>query len=533
MKLGSFNTKVGVLSKRIPTLVGLGVLVVGLVVGIVLLGTGTNVFAPRATPETTPKNIKITNVSDSGFTVSFATDEATAGFIKYGTEERKITTQSADDRDKLTGSVGSFTLHHITVTGLQPATQYYYLLGTGSGATFDNNGSAFTIRTAAKGGTPSAAKTAYGSVSTEAGTPADGAIVYIAIEGVGELSTLVKSSGSWAVPLSNARTKDGTGFAQITDESVLQLEVRGSNPRQQLRHQTLVSNSQPVTALQFGTTTPETLAASGATTQTASESGDLTDGADEKTATDGATTKRGGIADLLGSDSGLTATATDSALYGADATASAVVDLENEKHQIINTTQPTITGTVPPNVKIRIEVHSDTQITQELISNPDGTFSLNIEELGKHLEPGEHTVTYSYIDPNTNQEVTKTQTFTVKPKAGSNQLAMANTSPSPTPKVTPSPSPSPTPFGSGNPYPVGGSASSSASQSAAASSSGSASQSGKASQSARTTLPSTASGVPVSGSIGTTATLVIGGLFFLLAGGWSYWIAREYVRQEE
>jgi hypothetical protein len=525
------GSKSGMLSKRIPTLVGLGILVVGLVVGVILLGTGTNVFAPRATPETTPKQIRITNITDTGFSVSFATDESTPGFLKYGTEERKISTQSPDDRDKLTGSVESFFLHHITVGGLQPDTQYYYLLGTGGGTTFDNNGSPFIIKTAPRGGTPSAAKTAYGSVSTESGSPADGAVVYISIEGVGELSTLVKSSGSWAVPLSNARTKDSSAYAQITEDAILQIEVKGVSPQQQLRYQTAVNNSQPIAALQFGKSAPEAIADAGQKIATQAAALDEL-GADATKSARG-----GGIGDLLAEDDGLTATELndeDALWYGANSTASATLSLENEKHQLINTDQPTFTGIVPPNVTVTIEIHSETEITQQLISNPDGSFSLNIEELGKTLEPGEHTVTYSYEDPNTGQTVTKTQTFTVKPKTGtSNQLAQANPTPSPTPtpKATPtpspSPSPSPTPFGSGNPYPVGGSASQSASKSAAAT------KSAGASGSARTSMPSTASGVPVSGSVGTTMTLVIGGLFFLFAGAWSFWISKEYVRQEE
>lgn len=510
----------GMLDKRIPTLLGLTVLVVGLVIGIVLLGQGTNVFAPRATPETTPKQIRITNVSDTSFTVSFATDDSTPGFLKYGTEEKKTSTQAPDDRDKITGSVESYTLHHITVTGLQPATQYYYLLGTGSGSTFDNDGSPFSIKTVARAGTPSAAKTAYGSVSTETGSPADGAIVYIAIDGIGELSTLVKSSGSWAIPLSNARLKDTGAYAELTEDKTLSVEVRGTDTRQIIRHSTAISKSQPVSALQFGKNPGEM--ASG-------ESEDSDTGTASKSAS-----QEGSLSNLISDvDPNLTAgstgedliatptvddelSSTDSASIGESEESSAsaaALDLTILDHQVISSTQPVISGVVPPNVSITIEVHSDTEITQQLISNADGTFSLDIEALGKNLEPGEHTVTYSYEDPNTGETVTKTQTFTVDPKEDVEQLALADTS------GTKSSTPTPTPFGSGNPYPVGGNTP--ATQSATPSATPT------ATKSARTSMPSTASGIPVSGSVGTTTALVAGGLFFLLAGAWSFWISRE------
>ena len=43
------------MQKRIPTLIGLGFLVIGLVVGVVFLGKGAGIFAPRAAPETKPR----------------------------------------------------------------------------------------------------------------------------------------------------------------------------------------------------------------------------------------------------------------------------------------------------------------------------------------------------------------------------------------------------------------------------------------------------------------------------------------------
>ncbi len=522
----------GMLDKRIPTLLGLSVLVIGLVIGIVLLGQGTNVFAPRATPETTPKQIRVTNVSDTSFTVSFATDEATPGFLRYGTEAQKTSTQAPDDRDKLTGAVDSYTLHHITVTGLQPATEYFYLLGTGSGSTFDNNGVPFSVKTVARAGTPSAAKTAYGSVSSEAGSPADGAIVYIAMDGIGELSTLVKSSGSWAIPLSNARTTADGSYAQLTDNQVLNVEVRGTSPRQQIKYQTRISSSQPVAALQFGKT-PGQDAISAEATESAQSSESSQSVARQGALSDLINGSTGEISDTDSDatiDDGVVGTPTvdttdladgSQATASAEATVSAtVLDLTTEDHQVITTMQPVITGVVPPNVTINIEVHSETQIYQQLVSNADGTFSLDIEALGKTLEPGEHTVTYSYEDPNTGETITKTQTFTVAPHDDDvQQLAQADTSRTQ--------SPSPTPFGSGNPYPVGGTGAATQSATPAATPATS-----SATTSARTSMPSTASGIPVSGSVGTTTALVGGGLFFLLAGAWSFWMSSELGRRE-
>ena len=145
-------------------------------------------------------------------------------------------------------------MHYINVRGLQPNTSYYYVLNTNGGALFDNNGTPLKIITARKSGSPTAAKTIYGTVSTESGAPAEGAVVYIAIEGAGEMSSLVASSGSWAIPLSNARTVDGAEYAKIDDDTSLQVFAQGSDPTQISRGTITVAEAQPIPPLIFGQT---------------------------------------------------------------------------------------------------------------------------------------------------------------------------------------------------------------------------------------------------------------------------------------
>lgn len=523
--------KKSLLRRQIPTLIGLGILVVGLVAGMLFIGQGAGVFAPRATPQTTPKLIKITNVSDTSFTASFLTDEATVGFVKYGTEPTRLNAQASDDRDQLSGTVGKYSLHHITVRGLDPATTYYFTLGTASTADFDNNGSPFTVTTAKRGGTPSAAKTSYGSVVTSSGTPAEGSVVYVTINGVGELSSLVKNSGSWAVPLSNARTSDGANYAKIEDTDSMGLMVQGPSAAQTSQLTVTVKDSQPVAAITLGQNGAAVAAKMTDDSGTGGQSSETSDSTTQ--ATDSATTgltatstatgsgATGGLNTLLSqsdlSASGSATTATSSA------SPSAVVNLESTKPQVVTTTQPVITGKAAPNVRVRIEVHSDNQINYELVADANGGFTLDVAKLSEQLEPGEHTVTYAYTDPTTGQEVVKTQTFTVQ--APTNQLAQATTTKTTGSSSTKSSSPSPTPFSSSNPFPVGGA-------SGSATPKPSPSSSPAASGSSRVAYPSTSSGIPVSGTLSTTIFLVAGGLVLMLAGTWSFWMAKLWTTDD-
>lgn len=510
------------LDKRIPTILGLLVLVVALVAGIFLLGDGPGVFAPRATPATTPKKIKITNVTDNSFTISFLTDEKTPGFIKYGTQSNSLNSQASDDRDQLSGTVSDFQMHHITVRGLQPTTSYYYTLGTGSNAKFDNNGSPFTIKTSARNGAPAAAKTIYGSVSNQAGNPADGAVVYVTLANAGEMSSLVKASGSWAIPLSNARTKDGSGYAQVTDSDTIILSVQGNILNETISHNTTVSEAQPVPTLSFGQTTPSAtdtqaeIAPIKVEDETQPESPDNFTFAEETiTASDEASYVATPILNDLSdqeqsSRSALLNEITQPLTSTQSATTEAkpevtVLNLENEEAQTVTTSQPKITGKAAPNVQITIEVHSDTNIQEFITADADGNFELDIAALSKTLEPGPHEVTYSYTDPTTNEVISKTVNFTVEEPV--QQLAQAE------------------PYGSGNPYPP-------ETVAPEASEAAQASESADASDEARVSIPATDEAIPVSGSVGTTMALVFGGLFFIVSGLWSFWISHQLGKDE-
>ncbi len=552
----------GLWKKRIPTLVGLLLLIGALVAGTIFFQDGLGVFSPRATPETTPKKVRITNISDTSFSVSFLTDESTSAFIKHGTDPNKLEKTQADDRDQLSGTVKDYKTHHLTVVGLQPNSVYYYVIGTGDGATFDNEGSPFTITTARRVSTPAAAKTVYGSVTTESGAPAEGAIVYVAIEGAGELSSLVKTSGSWAVPLSNTRTADKAGYAEITDDTQMQILVQGPEASRTAQGAVLVKDAQPVPTIAYGQTNISPIkddqlalkdsdqeSAAGEsggdeneTSQVATDEGELDSEADEVSITSEEDDEVAQSADdeLATASAQLTA-AERTLVIDEDASASGSTEIPT-----INTTQPIISGKAAAGVVVTIEIHSDTNISQQLIANPDGSFSLDIAQLSQQLEPGEHTVTYSYIDPNTGEKVTKTQTFIVDDDAltSSTQLAQANpvATPTPTPTATPAPTATPRPYSSENPYPIGDATRSATATTNPSGGTGSITDSGtgsatggtstttttSTSSSTRISNPSTSSGIPVSGSVGTTLTLIFGGLFFITSGAWSFWASKQF-----
>lgn len=249
------SAKSPVLEKKFPTLIGLTILLGALVAGVFFIGSGPGIFSPRATPETTPSQVKITNVTENSFSVSFLTTDVTTGFLKYGTSTSSLRSQASDDRDQLTGNVGTYNTHHITVRGLQPETTYYFTLGTGSDSAFDNNGQPYSITTGRRVNN-TLAQTVYGTVLTNASTPAEGTVVYVTIENSIQLSTLVRSSGTWAIPLVQLRSSDGNGVPQISSNTPMTVFVQGKQPDETAQLTTTVGQPQlPIETITLGQAT--------------------------------------------------------------------------------------------------------------------------------------------------------------------------------------------------------------------------------------------------------------------------------------
>ncbi len=564
-----FKKPGSVMNKKMPTLLGLLILVGALVSGLVFFGEGTGVFAPRATPQTEPKKIRITNVSDTAFTISFYTAANSVGFIKYGVKADDLESQASDDRDQLSGNVSEHRLHHITVRGLNPETDYYYVLGTENNE-YDSDGEPFVITTSPEIDAPiPAAMTIHGSIATAGGTPAEGSIVYITHPDIGPMSSLVQSSGSWAIPLSQARSKAGDSFANLVENEQIQIFVQGQSATATITHQVSVAEAQPVEELSFGAggaAAGQQATASAQNIEVAPGTATQSAQSQPQTSTFSAMMPTGTELSPDSSISGRLSELLGQAEEGkVDSSASAVLDISetssaSEAGTLVTNSKPKIKGKAAPNVKVKIEIHSDNQIETEVTADAGGDFEIDLEELKEGLEPGEHTVTYSYIDPETGEVVEVTESFIVEdPDAvkvaqvnnstgtdyGYDSGSSTDSSDSdsdtsftqegeeassgfPTATVTPANSLTVTPtsssarytgtddvpYGSGNPYPM-------------TSPTASASPTLRPTIATRSAVVATESAMYESGSVTNTIALIVGGFFLIACGSWSWWLAKE------
>lgn len=449
-------------NKKLPAIIGILLLIVGVGAGIFLVQNDTG-FIPRAAPEFAPQSLVVTNISENSFSISWVTDEKTGGFLKYGVVANKIKTVENDDRDQLTGSTGSYTTHHITIKSLEPETTYYFKIASGGKNQFyDNNGQPYQVTTASVLGTPPPSDSAYGEVITSASTPADGAIVYISLPGAARLSTMV-TDGQWALSLSEARTSSFQSYVEYDQESTVYdvLVKNGVIEESQIIVNT--GSDQPMATVTLGQDYDFSVQKESMDPDT-SEEDKLLDESNEEGVE--AKTESGFNLDPLGAVT--------------EATEELTVLNPAVENEDINSTKPEFMGTAPAGTTLTIEVHSDPEYSDTVIVGENNTWSWAPPN---DLDPGDHTITVSFEDENGILQ-TLTRSFVVYAADDSTNPAFTAT-----PSATPIPTPIPTP--ASTPVP-------------------------------RVSQPSTSSGVPEPGSVENTFMILGLGMILMGVGGFLY-----------
>ncbi|MCL5095908.1 MAG: Ig-like domain-containing protein [Patescibacteria group bacterium] len=391
---------------RIPTLVGLFLIGISLTATVVLFKNAQTLFT-QASPDYAPSDVKITNVNESSLTVSWVTTNTASGSLNFG-ETPSLGSVISDDRDQVSGKTSQFATHYITLRYLKPGTQYYFKIISGN-KTYDRDGEAYIVTTAPE--IPAAQNQSspiYGTVIKNDGTPAEGAIVYLNINKTTPLSTLVKTSGSWLLPLNNTRSADLLSLAEIKENDKIDIFVQdGNEGSAKAKAKILVGN--PLPQITLGKTSDFTqekaLPSTSPTTET--------------------------FPDLNSSVGSPSATSTPPASLIPALTTPAT-------ESAIPSDKPLISGTGIPGKTVTIKIESEAPITGTTKISENGSWTWTPPT---GLTPGEHTVTITTADK-TGKLLTFVRKFTVL--ASGTQVVEAAT-PSATPKTSPTPTPKPTP----------------------------------------------------------------------------------------
>ncbi len=388
--------------KTIPVLAGLLIIAGGILAGVGAVQYQTSRQA-MASENFAPSNLKITNVSDTGFSVSWITNVATAGYVVYGEMADNLQLKTVDDRDKDQNVPSDYFIHYVSILGLKPGSWSYFKVGSGK-SEFGLGEENFKVQTGVTITDQPAADAAYGQVVTENNDPAEGAVVYLQVPGAGLLSSLTKPSGAFAIPVSGARSEGLDKFVKLNkDNDLISVWVENGS---------LGSSSAAIPASMLSPIPNLTL-------------GKIYDFSTMKT-----------------NNSTPVESKFENEKVLLPTNVSLLSPFENEA---IATEKPVIIGKAPPGTIVSIEVNSEEVIKTEVTADDLGNFSFQVPN---NLAEGEHTVTIT----STINGVLKTikKSFVVSAQTSSSPFytatpsATLRPSPSPTRAVTPSVTPRPT-----------------------------------------------------------------------------------------
>lgn len=385
-------------SQKIPTLLGLGIIIFGIAATTYLVDTGT-LSIGQAAPGELPKNVRITSISDTSFTVSYVTDKETTGTVTYGKDD-SLGSIALDQRDQDANNLSSHKVHSITVQNLQPESKYFFAIISGEDR-YIQDGSAFQITTGPTISTlPSDLPPVTGSVLTPEGSAPKEAIVYITSQGAQTISALLRPDGTYSLPINQLRAEDLSTYFSLPSDQILKMLVQNSTLKSSVM--VLPSQAPPVPSIILSKDYDFTVSSSPLDT-------------------------------LIGEYGFPTLYATTSADHTPSITSP-------KKDEVFKDQKPLFKGIASPGATVRITIESEEKIENQVTASSNGSWSFRPSQ---PLLPGTHTITITAPDPFGVLRTIK-QTFTVYAQ-GSRVGESATPSATPTLTATPQPTQEPTP----------------------------------------------------------------------------------------
>lgn len=195
----------------LPTILGLIVLIVGVLAGVTLINS-RQIFKIGANTEATPKNVRVSNITNSSATITWTSDIESVGFIKWGKSELSLSKVALEE-----GEEKSF-VHSVNVLGIDPNSKIFFKINS-EGKDYDNDGITWSLTTNSSNNTSNNSLIATGTIlNSNSSTPAK-AIVYLTINGV-VVSAMTSVEGNYVIPLSSY-------FVNIPETTAIEISVQG------------------------------------------------------------------------------------------------------------------------------------------------------------------------------------------------------------------------------------------------------------------------------------------------------------------
>jgi len=401
---------------KIPTLIGIIFLIFGIAAGIYFINS-QQIFRLKASPEAAPKDVRISNITDSSFTVSWVSDKSTTGFIKWGNSQGSLDSTELDEME--TESI----THTTTVRGLQPQGGYYFDIYS-DGSRFDNGGIPWQVNLTPSLASSGKSELISGRILDSVGNAVKNALVFVTLDGGSPLSTTTSPTGGWVISITSALTNDLSSYVEIDDDQTL-IEISVNAGLQGVSSaQIYPVSAKPVPDITLG---------------------EVYDFKNSQPSQEG---------NLPQSNINIPQGQKPTSRFNLDEQITPQetknVTLESiDEGEIINTTDPEFFGKGPSGENISIIVESESPLSGDVTVSSSGSWKWSPPE---SLSPGTHTVTLKWVDTS---GITRmiTRSFIVSAAEGPSfeSTPSASLTPTPTPTKTSSPTASATPTASASP----------------------------------------------------------------------------------
>lgn len=232
---------------KIPTLLGLGLIFLGIAAGLYWV-LRDQIFLSQIAPNLTPQNIAVTNITDNSAIISWQTNTATVSFVTFGRKDPGEQ-KAPDDRDTLNASSGqkpqSRLIHYVTLKNLLPGTHYLFKIISGRLTSEIMKFDTATPLSVQTGFTP-----VIGSV-LDGDNPLNDGVVYLSIQDAAPQSSLIKAGGNFLVPISRIRNNDLSNIFSPTEGATAKLTIRSDSGNASILFK-LKTNSSPLPAVKLG-----------------------------------------------------------------------------------------------------------------------------------------------------------------------------------------------------------------------------------------------------------------------------------------
>lgn len=199
--------------KKIPTLFALLILIS--LIG--LLSWRRFFFRDQSNQvgDTAALEITITNITDRQFTVFWISKTASLASLQYGTDKNKLINEAVDERDELANRQSQRRTHYITVSNLQPETNYYFALKIDKKIALQNN-QLYEVTTGPILTPPlQTAPPLYGQIIGKDNQPLKEGVVLIKFSSAQLVSALIKPSGNFLLTQDSLRNQARNAFVEL------------------------------------------------------------------------------------------------------------------------------------------------------------------------------------------------------------------------------------------------------------------------------------------------------------------------------